>query len=216
MHIKRKTIPKIWPIAKTGNKYMAVPSHNQQEALPLIIVIRDLLNLVKTKKELKKILSEKKILVNGKIVRETNYPVSLFDSLAIPSIGKYWKIELVDKKLQLSPSTEKDMKSRISKVVNKTKLAGNKIQINLGNGRNIVSDEKLNVGDFVLVDTEKNKITKVIKLEKDTPVIIIKGKHISKSGKIKEIVKEGQNVIAKIKAKEGEISTNIENLSANL
>ncbi len=216
MHIKRKTIPKFWPIARTGNKYLAVPSHNKNEALPLVIVIRDLLGLVKTKKELKKVLNEKKVLVNGKIVQETNYPVSLFDSLAIPSINKYFRIVLAAKKLSLSPITEKEINTGLFKVINKILVAKGKIQLNLSNGRNIITSEKIQVGDFVAVDNIKNKIIKIIPLEKDTKVIVIKGKHMGESGKIKEIVKEGQNNIAKIKANKEEISTEINNLFAEL
>lgn len=216
MHIKRKTIPKFWPIARTGNKYLAVPSHNKNEALPLVIVMRELLGLVKTKKELKKVLNEKKILVNGKIVMETNYPVSLFDSVAIPSINKYFRVVLVAKKLSLAPIAEKEINTGLFKVINKILVAKGKTQLNLSNGRNIITSEKIQVGNFVAVDNIKNKIIKMIPLEKDTKVIVIKGKHMGESGKIKEIVKEGQNNIAKIKADKGEISTEINNLFAEL
>jgi small subunit ribosomal protein S4e len=216
MHIKRKTIPKFWPIARTGNKYLAVPSHNKNEALPLVIVMRELLGLVKTKKELKKVLNEKKVLVNGKIVQETNYPISLFDSLAIPSINKYFRIVLAAKKLSLIPITEKEINTGLFKVINKILVAKGKTQLNLSNGRNMITSEKIQVGNFVAVDNIKNKIIKIIPLEKDTKVIVIKGKHMGESGKIKEIVKEGQNNIAKIKADNGEISTEINNLFAEL
>ena len=56
MHIKRKTIGNFWPVPRTGTKYMAVPSHEENNSLSLILVIRDVLKLVKTKKELKKVI----------------------------------------------------------------------------------------------------------------------------------------------------------------
>lgn len=211
MHIKRKTIPQFWPIAKTGTKYLAVPSHQQTSSMPLIIIMRDMLALVKTKKELKKIINEKKVLVNGKIVKEVNYPLALFDSLSIPSINQHFRAVLAGKKLQLMPITEKDTATGIYKIINKTQLAGKKLQLNMSGGRNLISNEKIQVGNFVVLDNLKNKITKIIPLEKDTKVIAIKGKHMGEEGKIKEIVSEGQNTIAKIKGKE-EFSTNISNL----
>ena len=58
MHFKRKTIGKFWPIARKGTKYVAVPDHNQYESLPLVVVIRDMLKLVRTTKELKKLLED--------------------------------------------------------------------------------------------------------------------------------------------------------------
>jgi small subunit ribosomal protein S4e len=216
MHIKRRTIPNFWPVQRTGTKYLAVPSHNQNEAIPLILAMRELLGLVKTKKELKKILNEKKVLVNGKIVMEVNYPISLFDSLAIPSINKYFRATLSGKRLQLETINEKDTDTSVCKVINKTILSGKKIQLNLGKGRNIIFSDKIEVGNFVIMDNKKNKIQKIIPLDKNEKVLVIKGKHTGLRGKIKEIVKEGQNEIAKVKTAGEEISTNIENLFIEL
>lgn len=214
MHIKRKTIPTFWPVRRTGTKYMAVPTHNQRNSMPLIIVARDILEIVKSKKELKKVLNEKKIIINGKIVREPNYPISLFDSVSIPSVNKYYRATLNNKKMELTQIKENEANSRIYKVIGKTQLSGKKVQLNLGNGRNILSSENVKTGNFIILDNVKNKILKTIALEKDVSVMIVKGKHAGKSGKIKEIVKEGENVIGKIKSVAGEISTNIKNLFA--
>jgi small subunit ribosomal protein S4e len=211
MHIKRKTISKLWPITRTGTKYLAVPSHNQSTSLPLVIVAREMLKIIKTKKELKKILSEKQILVNGKIVKEVNYPVSLFDYLSIPAANEHYKMILEGKKLKLVKASEKDTSSNIFKVIGKRMLGKNIMQINLTNGRNVLSNEKIEVGNFVLVD-HKNKINKILPLEKDVKVIAISGKHMGENGKVKEIVKEGQNEIAKVKGAKEEFSTNINNL----
>ena len=127
MHIKRKTISKLWPIALTGTKYMAVTGHDKGKAIPLIIVMRDVLKLVKTKKELKKVLNEKKILINNKIVTETNYPLSLFDSLEIPSVNKHFRVELKNRKYDFVEVSPKELLSRVFKVVNKKQLQKKKI-----------------------------------------------------------------------------------------
>ena len=89
MHIKRKTIPNFWPVKKTGTKYIAVADHNKNSAMPLIIALRDVLKIVKNKKELKELLYNKKVIINNKVINETNYPISLFDSLVFPTIKKF-------------------------------------------------------------------------------------------------------------------------------
>ena len=73
---------------------MADPSHNKQESIPLVIIVRDILKLVQTKKELKKILNEKQILINKKIIRDTNYPINLFDILTIVAEKKNYAVNL--------------------------------------------------------------------------------------------------------------------------
>jgi small subunit ribosomal protein S4e len=216
MHLKRRTKPKFIAVPVTGSKYLARPSHNQNNAISLMLAMRDLLQIVKTKKELKKLLLEKKIIVNEKIVGEINYPVSLFDTLSLPSAKKYFRATLVGSKLQLEPITEKDAHVNVCKVINKTILKGKKVQINLSNGRNIISNEKVNVDDFVMFDNQKKTITKIIPLVKNEKVIVIKGKHMGIKGKLIDIEKKGQNEIAKIKTDAGETSMNKENLFIDL
>jgi len=214
MHIKRKTIGNFWPIQRTGDKWMAVPTHNQRNSMPLMIVARDVLKIVKSKKELKKILNEKKIIINGKIVKETNYPIGLFDSLSIPLMKKQYKVVLKNKRFDFVEVSEKQSETRVYKVIGKRQMAGKKVQVNLSNGRNILTSEKIAVGDFVVMDNLKNKILKIISLKKDVEVLVIAGKHTGKSGKIKEILKAGENSVAEIKTKEGEIKANIKNIFA--
>lgn len=214
MHIKRKTIENFWPIQRTGSKWMAVPSHNQRSAIPLITASRDILKIVKNRKELKKIINEKKITINGKIVKETNYPLSFFDVLGLPSIKKYYRIMLKNKRFNLVEISEKEAQNRIYRVIGKKQLSKDKVQINLECGRNILSNEKIKLGDFVQVDNIKNKIMKIIELKKDVEVIAIAGKHVGKSGKIKELIKEGENLVVAVKTKEGEIKANVKNIFA--
>lgn len=215
MHIKRKTIEKFWPVPRTGTKYMAVPSHEQRNSMPLILVMRDVLGLVKTKKELKKILNEKKILVNSRIVKETNYPIALFDSLSIPSVKKYYRINLKNR-YELIPISEEESKLKIYEIINKNTLPGKKVQLNLNQGRNILSNEKAEVGNYVAVDLTKNKITKVVSLKKDVAVLVIAGKHYGEEGKIKEIVSSGDQKVAIIKTSKGEIKANLKNIFVKL
>lgn len=214
MHIKRKTIPLLWPIPRTGTKYLALPMHNQITAVPLVIVMREILKLVKNKKELKKILNEKKIVVNAKIVKELTYPLGIFDTLAIPSIKKFYRAGLNGKKLVLEEISEKESSIRVYKIIGKTILKSKKVQLNLSDGRNMISDKKYNVGDFLEIDNSNNKILKEIPLKENVEVLAIKGKHIGKKGKIKEIIKEGGNIIARISSDDEEIKASVENLFA--
>jgi len=216
MHTKRKTIPTFWPIQRTGNKYVAVSTHEKSNSMPLIIVVRDILNITKSKKELKLLLNEKKIIVNDKIVKELNYPLCLFDTLSLPSIKKYYRANIINKKMNFEEITEKESHVKIYKVIGKKLLKNKKVQLNLSNGKNILSTEKVNVGDFIIINNE-NKILKIISLKKDVEVIAIKGKHLGKEGKIKEMIKEGENTLAVIiMPSKDEVKVNIKNLFAKL
>ena len=108
MHLNRSNIGKFWAVPKKGTKYVAVASHNKGESIPLVVVARDLLKIVRNRKELQKSINEKKIKINHKEVRNTNYPVCLFDILTFGN--KNYKTFLSEhKKLVFEEISEKDL-----------------------------------------------------------------------------------------------------------
>ncbi len=199
-YLKRNKIGNFWPIPRKGTKYLALAKHNQNESIPLIVVLRDILKLVGNKKELKRALNEKQILINHKRVRETNYPVCLFD---IMSVGKkHYRANLSEsKKMNFQEVQDKDSETKTYKVLSRKKLSGGKIQLNLMQGKNILSNEKSETGDSVLLNLKDNKIVKTIHLEKGKTAFAVMGKHLGKSGKILEIMERGGKKIAKIECK---------------
>jgi small subunit ribosomal protein S4e len=218
MYTKRQTIAKFWPVPRKGTKYLSTASHEKQKAIPLVVLMREALKLVKSKKELKMILNNKGIEINNKVVKEPNFPVSLFDTVSMPSIKKYYQAVLVGKRFNLKEIDEKQSLLRTYKVINKKQISKDKEQINLNSGKNILlgpKDKKIIVGSFVVLNTKENNIVKTIALDKGIEVLVISGRHIGKQGKIVEITKQGQNNIVKITlGKEEEINVGIENLFA--
>ncbi|MBR9704458.1 hypothetical protein GOV12_03545 [Candidatus Pacearchaeota archaeon] len=215
MYLKRKTIPKFWPIPRKGTKYLAVCSHNKNNAIPLNVVMRDVLKLVNNNKELKHALKQKQILINNKIISETNYPVSLFDIITITTLKKNYKTFLSEyKKFKFEEVSGKESESKVFKVLGKKVLGKNKTQINLSDGRNLLftDKEKVKTGDSVLFDLKNNKMIKIIPMEKGKNVFVIEGKHAGKYGKISEIIERGGKTIAKIIADKDKMNVWIKNI----
>jgi len=214
MHLKRRTIENSWPIARKGTKYLIVPTHEASKGIPVLVVVRDILHLVKTKKELKGLLKEKGVLVNQKVIREFGYPVTLFDSLSFPHIKKSYKAVLNEKKIGFEEISEKDAGIRMFRIESKKLLGSKKIQINLSNGRNILSSEKMNVGDFVTISLTDNKIVKVSQIEKGSHVVVIKGKYLGSTGKVKNLLEENHEKVAEIASEggKGDLKIGIKNL----
>lgn len=181
MHLNRKKAPITWPIPKKGTKYIAAGMG--EKSIPLYIIIRDVMKMAETRKEVKKILNEKIVRVNGKIVRNEKYPLSLYDILSLKD--KNYRIILKNKKFGIEETKETNKK--VVKVIGKKILKGKKIQINLSDGRNYLVKEKIDIGDSVVIDLINRKIIEVLKFEKGKKVLVIKGKHIGKIGIIEEI-----------------------------
>jgi small subunit ribosomal protein S4e len=96
---------------------------------------------------------------------------------------------LLDKKgrLRLAEVSAKEAGVKLAKVVGKTALKGGKIQFNLHDGRNIVSDTKAKVGDTFVLSLPEAKISKLLTVKKGATVFLIKGKHAGDVGVLKEI-----------------------------
>jgi small subunit ribosomal protein S4e len=215
MYLKRNKIEKFWPVPRKGTKYIAVPSHNHKQSIPLLVVMRDVLGIVKTKKELKKAINEKQILINHKIVRETNFPICLFDKLSLPKLKKHFRMTLSEnKKMTFEEISEKEAERKTFKVIGKKILSGNKQQLNLMHGKNLLTDEKTNIGDSVVFDFKHNKIVKTLPLEKGQNILVIRGLHAGISGKIEELMTRGDKQLAKIVSKKEKINVWTKNILA--
>jgi len=204
MHLKRKALPKIWPVSKKGTKYLVVAA---ERGLPVLIAIRDMLKFAEDKKEVKKILNAKLVLVNNKIVNDIRFALKLFDVLKLKD--KYYRLTIKNRKYDFKEIKEKEAKEKIVKIIGKKVCKGKKIQINLDDGRNYFTKEKFKLGDSVLIDF-KEGIKKFIPLKEKSKVFIKKGKHIGKEGIIEKISEK----LAEIKIDAEKINVNLDSLIA--
>jgi small subunit ribosomal protein S4e len=188
MHLKRDYVDKSWPIPRKGTKYLVVPSHSRNKGVPLLVLMREVLGFVKTRKELKKIINEEKILVNGKIAKEDKLSLLLFDVLELPLLNKFYRVSLGEnKKFGLLEINEEDKDKKVSKIIGKKILKGKKIQINLVDGQNFIFHDSVKLGDSVIIDLKNKKVSKIIPVKEKCKVLVIKGKHVGKIGEIKKI-----------------------------
>ncbi|MBT4135762.1 hypothetical protein HOD75_04490 [archaeon] len=196
-YLKRSNIPKFWPVHRKGTKYLSLVKHDKKTSIPLVVAMREILGLVGTKKELKTLINEKQILINQKKVKETNYPLNLFDVLTLVNLKKNYRVFLSEhKKMIFKEISGKDAETRLFKIKGRKILSKNKVQLNLMQGMNILSEEKGKSGDSVLLDLKKRKIMKIIPMEKGKTALVIKGKHAGIVEKIDEIVERGGKRIA--------------------
>ncbi len=191
-HIKRQAIPITWDIKRKKVRFVArpLPGGSFNFSVPLVVVFRDILKKAKTSKEVKTILLNNEIFVNGARVKEIKHLIGLMDVISIPSTDEHFRV-LVNKKnrLELVPIAKDESEHLLCKIVKKSLVKG-KGQLNLHNGRNVLVDniKDYKVGDSVLL--VNNAIKEHIKLEKGCQAYLIGGKHIGRIAKIND-VKEG-------------------------
>ena len=187
MHLKREQAPKSWPVPRKGTTYLVSPKSNMSTGIPLLIVIRDIIKLAQNRKEVKKALNEKQILLNGNNVTDERIGLALFDIITIVPEKKNYQIVLNRNKFDAKEIKETESKHKIAKIINKKTLKGKKTQLNLSDGRNFISDINCKVNDSALINLKDKKIEKCIPLKEKANVTVIDGKHIGESGIIEKI-----------------------------
>lgn len=194
-HLKRQKVPKNWPIARKGTKYVICPAFGLKNGIPLLVLLRDMLKIAQNRKEVKKAIHEKNLLINRRNAKSEKDALQLFDKITIVSSNKNYKLTLAENgKFKLEEIKPEESKVKIAKVTDKKVLKGKKVQLNLSDGRNYISDIKCNVNDSVLVDFEKKQISKCLPLKEKTNAIVIAGKHSGERGIITKIKPERKMV----------------------
>lgn len=192
-HLKRLASPKSIPVTdRKGRKWMIRHSpgpHPKKNSIPLAVLVRDVLRLAPTLREVRQILNGRMLLVDGKVRVDEKFPVGLMDVISFPKAEKYFRI-MVDSKARLVPvEIKKDAASmKILRVVGKNTIRGGKLNYALHDGRNLLGDNHVRVGDSIVVSLPEAKLKTHLKRDKGSKCLIMEGKHAGSVVKLKEII----------------------------
>jgi len=190
-HLKRLATPKTWLIKRKANKFSARPEgsgHSFRLGVPIVSVFRDLLGSIDSAREMRYILFNKELFVDNRKVKSHKYLTGLFDVISIPASDVYYRMVLTTKgRIDVAEIDKKESNNKLRKIISKTILKGNKIQLNFNDGFNLITDKKCNVGDSILFDTTKNEIKEIFSLEKDVPVVLLSGQYLGKTATIEKV-----------------------------
>jgi len=191
-HLKTLAAPRSMKIPRRGKVFILTPSpgpHAKSECVSMGTLLREYLGLAENRKEIKHILNTKQVLVDGRRVKSEDYPLGLFDVVSILEIEKDY-LMLVDHhgRLYAKEINKKAAEHKMCKLVNKTMIKGNKLQLNFYDGKNLLVDakdsKKYAVGGTAVLKLPELKITDFLLAEPGKTVIVAKGRHASKMGKI--------------------------------
>ena len=203
MHLKRQEVPKSWPVYRKGTRYVVRPDANLETGIPLLVILRDMLKVVQNRKEARRAIFLKQILMNNKIPKDEKNPVLLFDTISLIPAQKNYRLDFSERgKFKLREINESEVNRKPVKVMNKKILKGKKIQLNLLDGRNFLSDIKCGINDSVLINFKEKKIEKCLPLKENSRAMVFAGKHSGKKGDIKSIDRKKKIVELEINDKE--------------
>ncbi len=182
MHLTRKETSVLLPIRRKGTKYIARAASHVFTAVPVLIAVRDMLKIARTAAEVKHLIHNKLLKINGKLVRDMHESIKLFNLfeadknylLTLSSTGRF-----IFKETKLH--------ERLCKVVNRRLIEQGKTQLNLHDGSNLITKGDIAIGDSVYLDFA-GKMVKHKALAKGASVFVIAGKYAGLDSKLIDVV----------------------------
>lgn len=199
-HAKRLTASRRLKIPRKEHKFIVKPSpgpHNQEDSIPLLVVIRDMLELAKNAREAKRIIKAGEVLVDGRVRKDHKFPVGLMDLLEIPKAG-IKKIVVFDKRGRLILKDIENAEVKLYKIRNKTTLKGGNLQLNLHDGSNLLipvkdprnpEEDVFKTKDTLVVRLRDKKIQQHLRYREGSLAYITGGSHTGELARIKQIKK---------------------------
>ncbi len=213
-HVKRLAQPQRWNIPRKdhtwGPKVRPGP-HAEEDAVPLVVAVRDLLGFADTAAEAKQAISEGRVHVNGSAVRDERHGLGFMDSVTLPEPGRAYRV-LYDPRgrIALLEVTEQAAGSKLSRIEDKVSLSEARTQLNLHDGRNItVKEDTYETGDVLRITLPDQDIADHFPLQEGASVYVTGGTHVGEIATLKDvqIVRSSAPNLVILEGDDGEFET---------
>lgn len=187
-------MPVSWPVKRKNITFVGKPnpgSMKREYVVSVTVLLRDVLGYAQTAKDVKYIVNNGQIVVNGREVKDAKFACGIFDVFEIKKTNEKYVIlfSAEEKNLKLVP-TKDDL--IYLKVAGKTITPGKKFQMNFSNGYNLLVDEKtfksVSVQDTVVYDFANKKVVSTIALKEGVFAYIFDGNFKGHFAQIKSFV----------------------------
>ncbi len=186
--MKRVSAPRVWKSVRKMSKYILRVSpgpHPSSEAVPLLVLLRDILKLGRTL-ELRKVIKAGRVKVDSRVVKDKRFPVGLMDTVSVDDL--HYRVVLDRGKLDVVEIDKVECDKKFVKVIGKHVVKGGKIQYKLSSGRVLLSDKNYDIGSTLLIELPSQKVLKTVEQKKGSKVLITKGKHAGEVAVLQDVI----------------------------
>ncbi|XP_065175352.1 small ribosomal subunit protein eS4-like [Sycon ciliatum] len=186
-HLKRANAPKHWMLDKLSGSFAPKPSagpHKMRECLPLIIFLRNRLKYALTGDEVKKIVKQRLIKVDGKVRTDVTFPAGFMDVVTIEKTGEHFRLIFdVKGRFTVHRITKEEACFKLCRV--RRVAVGNRSvpYIVTHDGRTIrYPDPTIKSHDTIKLDITNGKITEIVPFDTGCLVMVIGGRNLGRVG----------------------------------
>jgi len=160
--LKRQMAPQFWGISRKNKRFVITVRpgpHKKEFSIPTAVFLRDTIKIVNTLREAKSVIYDGKVKIDGIVRKSLHHAIGLMDVVELQNVSNIYRLVPTDRKI-LKPIiiNESEKIKKIVRVTSKTTIKNGKMQIGFHDGRSIISDTKVNVGDSCLIQIPDLKI----------------------------------------------------------
>ena len=191
-HLKRLAMPRSWPISRKTNVWVTRPTpgaHSLEMCMPISVVLRDVLGMANTTREVRFILHNELAKIDGRVVKDTRRGVGLMDVLTLGD--EHFRCVLDHNgRLRYRPISASEATSKVCRIEGKTTVKGGKTQLNLHDGRNLLVDDptQYNTGDSLKISLPEQTIEEHIRFGEGTRCYLVGGTHVGTTAEVQEYI----------------------------
>ncbi len=191
-HLKRLNMPRSWALPRKTSVWVTRANagpHALEMCMPLNVIVRDVLKFAKNSREVRSILHNGLVKVDGRLVRDARRGVGLMDVLTLGDINYRCLLDS-NGKLRYHQIAPSDAEWKLCRIDGKSTLKGGKTQLNLHDGRCIIIDDAkaYSTGDSLQISLPDQQIMQHIPFEDGAPAYLIGGSHVGTVARIKEFI----------------------------
>jgi len=181
-HLKRLAIPRSWPLPRKTTVWVTRPragAHTLERSMPINIVIRDVLGMAHSTREVRSILHNGLAKVDGRVVKDTRRGVGLMDVLSLGEENFRCVLD-INGRLRYRAISADESGWKICRIEGKTTISGGKTQVHLHDGRNLIVADAAEhkSGDSLKISLPDQKVLEHIKFGEGTRCMLVGGTHV--------------------------------------
>ncbi|KAJ6157530.1 hypothetical protein N7470_005122 [Penicillium chermesinum] len=188
-HQKRLSAPSHWLLDKMSGTYAPKASpgpHKLRDCLPLIVFIRNRLKYALNGREVKAIMMQRLVKVDGKVRTDTTYPAGFMDVISLEKTGEHFRLIYDTKgRFTVHRIQAEEAEYKLCKV--------KRVQLGKGGIPFLVThdartetyplpDPAIKVNDTVKVDLATGKITDFVRFDSGVVVMATGGRNMGRVG----------------------------------
>jgi len=155
--------------------------------MPVNLIVRDVLGRAQSAREVRFIVHNELIKVDGRVCKDTRRGVGLMDVLSLGD--EHFRCMLdANGRLRYVKISAEEASWKLVRVEGKTTLKGGNTQLNFHDGRNMLVDDpkEFNTGDSIKLSLPDQEVLEHIKFEDGVRCYLIGGTHVGEMASMKE------------------------------